>query len=762
MATARLKAKGQYAYLRYGSQQDSVITFPVNAGLGRIYLVFDTFFYDMPTGLDTAVIAVDVDGFKDTARVRLACEVLVDHLEIETTDTVQYGGTGDLKVIASNADGEEVYLDGSAQIDLFSYPETVNFLTTNGDTVPSPLLRVPYDDVRQGKIRLIANGLLEGGGLQEAEVSANVRRDYVFGYGTFNIEVGCLRVFADPDTVAVADTATLAFRYSITDTTFGDFLQDQLFEVTLAADSSQGLLLSEEGGAATTLLGKAQPIRYIAPPAIEGDLLLAHIVAAPTTQTGDGGGGGGGVARAGAGQGSEKTQDSHAQGYQLALAELQACALQYVPVMGEEDFEILLGESKYYYVVEKDGKRRIKETTEPEFPEKEEGETIIESASVWGDNPVTVTGEEANIGKRLGVYWETEKPRPDTPKSKLLPGLIRLVGRYWTADSVYKVKLTANSEDAVADVVIGVKKPSELGSLNNRARDVHDVEYNLDDLLMEFGGKYGLPPHVLKAQVWLESKFGPAYRWEPFLDAVTPQEKFTENRYRIQSEDNVGSPDIPDDHRNIFPPGTAYHGYQGTIWDLFFAYSSNLNKDIEYGDRNDLYPSINRRGVRLWYVSAWEGWIGALRRAYNNSSAEDIISGVAFEAARDAANEWLKYNYNGGILNRGVAQTRIAASFGILQLTYTTAVLARSYPHDDKHLPETINNQDTVLTYAVPYLNDQLTNEKVDQHDDQNNWHLGFEETLRLALNRFNGRRDSNDYGSTVLTRAAKYAPKKP
>ena len=323
-----------------------------------------------------------------------------------------------------------------------------------------------------------------------------------------------------------------------------------MFEVTLAADSSQGLLLSEEGEAATTFLGKAQPIQYIAPPAIEGSFLKAHIVAAPTMQTGDGGGGGGGVARAGAGQGSEKVQDSHAQGYQLALAELEACALQYVPVMGEEDFEILLGESKYYYVVEKDGKRRIKETTKPEFPEEEEGESIIKSALVWGDNPVTITGEEANIGKRLGVYWETQKPRPDDPTKPLSAGLIRLVGRYWTADSVYKVKLeTGTGTDNTTSIEVTVNRPTSLGTSRSPARDVAGQRIFIDDLCITYGGIYGIPPQFIKGQIHKEARyvdddigFAPSYRYEPYTRQFSPWEKFRVDNPYFVLPNNIRTP----------------------------------------------------------------------------------------------------------------------------------------------------------------------------------------------------------------------------
>ncbi|MEJ2615699.1 MAG: hypothetical protein P8Z35_12130, partial [Ignavibacteriaceae bacterium] len=111
--------------------------------------------------------------------------------------------------------------------------------------------------------------------------------------------------------------------------------------------------------------------------------------------------------------------------------------------IGSDLDTILLGETKYYQVKYPDplSNKLLIEEVKPGsdgVPELNGGL----ASDVWGNNPVKVdTGK--NYGKRMGVYWETEKPVWDgnTNKGNLAKGLIRLVGRYWTKDSTYIVTL---------------------------------------------------------------------------------------------------------------------------------------------------------------------------------------------------------------------------------------------------------------------------------------------------------------------------------
>lgn len=98
-------------------------------------------------------------------------------------------------------------------------------------------------------------------------------------------------------------------------------------------------------------------------------------------------------------------------------------------------------------------------------------------------------------------------------------------------------------------------------------------------------------------------------------------------------------------------------------------------------------------------------------------------------------------------MSNGIAQTRTAASYGLMQIIYISAVRYRDYPFDtyDKpgnHLPEYLNIADTNLTYSVPFLLSKIQSELETEGDGSNKpneWVLGFENTLIYSLNMYNG-----------------------
>ena len=80
-----------------------------------------------------------------------------------------------------------------------------------------------------------------------------------------------------------------------------------------------------------------------------------------------------------------------------------------------------------------------------------------------------------------------------------------------------------------------------------------------------------------------------------------------------------------------------------------------------------------------------------------------------------------------------VAQTRSAATYGLLQMGYPTAV-ARKYPMDltsgsTGNLPENINITQTNLELAIPYLELKLESElehEGDSETPESYWTLGY------------------------------------
>jgi hypothetical protein len=445
--------------------------------------------------------------------------------------------------------------------------------------------------------------------------------------------------------------------------------------------------------------------------------------------------------------------------------------------------EILLGKTNYYQARLEKGNLIIEEVSGPAL----NGGI---AADVWQNDPVQVfekSDDEVVYGKRLGVYWEKEKPVYETG-NPLPKGLIRLVGRYWTQDSTYKVRLTAKYGNQEATTVIEVKKPNKLGdgyysedNNGNRTKinekfikDVlnHTYDPNLDAIIIRYAGLYGIPPQVIKGDIQKESTFQPGYRYEPFVNIdfqmqKNPTSRFLDDDFRyLKISTSDGNPGIPTDHSNVhdcngqlisYPiKGANSHNY--TIWEMLFNCSKLLNPNAT----NNLYP------ITLWYRNgAIDGWNDHYYEIY--SKLDDNSND---QAAVDYANAWLKDEYQKGIMSECTAQTRSIASYGLMQVMYTTAVTERNYPFERiggtlTHLPEYLNLTDTSLTYGIQYLNSKINEELKEEGDGigkLDNWTLGYERTIIVGLNMYNGKSSLTKrynwfYGFKVLSFSEQYKP---
>ncbi|MGD0339302.1 MAG: hypothetical protein ABSB78_10980 [Bacteroidota bacterium] len=434
---------------------------------------------------------------------------------------------------------------------------------------------------------------------------------------------------------------------------------------------------------------------------------------------------------------------------------------------------ILLGETKYYYATEEDGELKIHETTDPT---KLPGGGLDDVT--FGD-PVAAQGSENNP-----VYWEDQYPTYSgnnfTGSDSLPKGMLRLVGRYWEEGKTYKTKLTANrvSDEKTASIEIEVMKPDSLGNTHRTVIDVFGNSFNLDSIIILYAGKYGIPPQFIKGDVQAESNaFNPSYRWEPFYDAWHIQKNagkdgtsiyFTDDfQYRIKSFSDKGHPEIPTDHTNLYDGVgriSAYPGYVGTIWEEFYKYCSVVNPSAI----KNLYPQTNAHGDTIWYtypVEIWNKKFEDTKKALQNN--ENLIDEQKEAAARDTANNWLRYQWQKGIMNTGIAQTRTASSYGLLQMMYPTAHGDRNYPINDNHLPEYLNIADTNFYYAVPFMGMKLDAELVNLSNKTSNWTNGFEMTFLKAYDRYNGATENSGnigkkgYGKAVLRYSRNYLPKK-
>lgn len=411
----------------------------------------------------------------------------------------------------------------------------------------------------------------------------------------------------------------------------------------------------------------------------------------------------------------------------------------------EGEHIILLGETKYYQVREKifENGSKMLVIEERDDPTHSDDSGVIKSDAVWGENPISKAS-----GDRLGVYWE----KKDKDGNKLPEGLIRLVGRYWTSETTYKVELTANYDGISEYAEIVVKKPSKLGNpANDGVKDVFGNNYALDDSIMTYAGSAGILPQYIKAMIRNETvgRFALSYRYEPLFDLQVVQAKDKRGNYKfksvtpywINSSTDLGTPSIPTDHTNLYNALGHINGYPGyqTVWDIY-------NADMQ--NSQSLYSlSIYRNTYGL--EDKWSTF-------YNDTSG--MPNGYTSAQQSDSANarfvRWMEDTWNGGMKNK-IAQTRIAASYGLLQLVYYYGVSDGEYPIGSAHRPEDINLVPNSLYYGILHFANKLKN-ALSVPFDSNEWPDGLEKSYLNGLKLYNKK---SDYAPDIVNYSEQYQP---
>jgi len=334
--------------------------------------------------------------------------------------------------------------------------------------------------------------------------------------------------------------------------------------------------------------------------------------------------------------------------------------------------------------------------------------------------------------------------------------MIRLIGRYWHEDSVYKVKLKAVYKTDTLTRTVVVKKPDKLGDKDNKTKDVFGKEINLDSVIIKYSGIFGIPPQILKAQVKKESSFRPSYLYEPFLDfqrQLKDSSRIYSNQYCIKDSLDVGSPGIPTDHiglYNTFGNRITYPGYVGTIWKYYNKYKDNL------------YQRVNSKG-KVMYKFLQQIWSDSLVTPIKDllikkENIEETAAKLAAEKlASDSLSEYLKCVYMYGKMNKVLAQTRIMASYGFMHLVYYFGCLTdREYPADANHLPEMLSLTDTSFYYGLKHFENKFKETVGFRLNAEYNWKDGFEKCLSSALNAYNG---NNEYSKIIMGESKNYMP---
>ena len=274
---------------------------------------------------------------------------------------------------------------------------------------------------------------------------------------------------------------------------------------------------------------------------------------------------------------------------------------------------------------------------------------------------------------------------------------------------------------------IKVNNPASLGATHKE----------IDNILVNLGHRRGIPPHMLKGQVERESSFTPtAYRYEPLsVDLAyisTGQNLRTTNPYalyRLETSDNLAQgSDILDE--DISPRS------------IYYILRDNIRRAIENMDK---------------FVSALE--------IYNENDASKKWSNYSPARAK-AIQE------NPDIINF-TAQTPLAASFGYLQILYSTAdkpmwwtgnVNGDRNPSLLFDTEYNVQNGNGSLILGTGYLRRifvKPANPNLDINNPIFSSTSAIDEVFKRAFNYYNHGNISDDYsyGSSVMSSSKKYLP---
>jgi len=345
----------------------------------------------------------------------------------------------------------------------------------------------------------------------------------------------------------------------------------------------------------------------------------------------------------------------------------------------------------------------------------------------------------------MGVYWE----KKDADGKDLPSGMIRLIGRYWHEDPVYKVKLKAVYKTDTLTRTVVVKKPGKLGSTyNGTVKNVFGNQIAINDTIIKTAGIYGIPPQIIKGQIFKESdpKFAPCYRYEPWED-IKYQKKyyaqyFGSGKNFVVTKTGMGNgPAIPNNH--TYFPGKEYPRNPITIRNYLAdnPYQYIKRKNLEFMNDttiskkwNEVFKRVKRNNPKL------------TQRELENKSLE-----MTMDSLRNKACGRSEYDT--------IAQTRIMASYGFLQLTHYNTTDLNLYGFTKTSTtqpPEFLNDE----AYNFPAYGERMIyylKKKIGNDLPTNSWSKGYEKTWLDVLDTYNPAEP--DYEKDVMNYAKDYLP---
>jgi hypothetical protein len=415
-----------------------------------------------------------------------------------------------------------------------------------------------------------------------------------------------------------------------------------------------------------------------------------------------------------------------------------------------ERHTILVGETKYYQA-----------RPHPRFP----GKLIIDELAapelnggipedVWGESPVLDPG-----GDSAFVYWEKKFPvyseRDSFLRMEALPqGLMRLIGRRNRPGAENEITLTANTGGRSGRIQVQVKRPRLLGTSafarqRSRGLDHEGAFYDVDSLCIWWGSLSGISPQLVKAQYECESFYDPtlaayvpSYRYEPWttqFDAALT-EAFENGPFWV-TEMAMGSGVSVPSH-----PVTRYMQYATaptTVWQILEHYTNLVFNPPPYGGPSLFgVRQLSDNLLRFKYSLPARHYKVIRSRVYRTRGIPPSQQDP--QANLEAANrflEFVRFQLFDGLQNI-VAQTRVASSYGPLQLMYSTAA-DRGYGQSPQDAPELLNNPTIFMELAVGNL--QVTLDVVTAHQGASNWVVGWEPAFLQVYFAWNQKPEYND-----------------
>ena len=307
---------------------------------------------------------------------------------------------------------------------------------------------------------------------------------------------------------------------------------------------------------------------------------------------------------------------------------------------------------------------------------------------------------------------------------------------------------------ATPDLIVEVVPPAALGSREN----------SWDELLTKVAHERGIPPQYLKGQAEQESPNGrefvrAAWRYEPCAgDAVTITggRLFDRAPYSLYKlDDDIGGtlPDRTLALRNVLSIPTAFdaNGFPAERRRITGADRGVKASDIFKA--NDLWPQPDgTRGMGWFRVGCGviNSWLRRNVPRDQTPTRKDVL---------EAADAVLNFT----------AQTHLAASYGLFQVMYSTAMQVR-WKTTDAETGEVDQDPylllDTEENHRIPGGGSFAVGSAYDARNFGDDLprlftdRATYEERLRVMFQAYNPRKP--DYGRDVMARSRSYVPSQP